>query len=144
RGLRALRGGVAGAGGLARRRPGGRRRAERRGLDRAGGPAAVVRPHLPRFLIDRVAQPGEALPLRSEEAKHARVRRLRVGDAVALFDGAGHSYVGRLESLSRDAAAVRIVEALPERDGESALELTLAVAALKADRLDWVAEKATE
>ena len=103
-----------------------------------------MRPHLPRFLIEPVAQPGETLPLRAEEAKHARVRRLRVGDAVALFDGAGHSYLGRLESLSRDAAAVHVVEALPERDGESALALTLAVAALKADRLDWVVEKATE
>jgi 16S rRNA (uracil1498-N3)-methyltransferase len=103
-----------------------------------------VRPHLPRFLIDRAAAPGETVRLRAEEAKHARVRRLGVGDRVALFDGAGHSYVARLESLSREAAAVRIVEALPERDGESPLALTLAIAALKSDRFDWVIEKATE
>jgi 16S rRNA (uracil1498-N3)-methyltransferase len=103
-----------------------------------------VRPHLPRFLIDRPAALGDALSLRAEEAKHARVRRLGVGDLVALFDGAGHSYVARLEALSREAAVVRIIEALPERDGESPLALTLAIAALKSDRLDWVIEKATE
>jgi 16S rRNA (uracil1498-N3)-methyltransferase len=103
-----------------------------------------VRPHLPRFLIDHAAALGEALALRPEEAKHARVRRLAVGDPVALFDGAGHSYVARLESLTRAAALVRIVEVLPTHDGESTLELTLAVAALKADRFDWVIEKATE
>lgn len=103
-----------------------------------------MRPHLPRFLIDHPAALGEALPLRGEEARHARVRRLGVGDLVALFDGAGHSYIARLESLSREAAQVRVIELLPERDGESPLELTLAVAMLKADRLEWVIEKATE
>ncbi len=103
-----------------------------------------MRAHLPRFLLDRAAAPGDAVPLRAEEAKHARVRRLGVGDRVALFDGAGRSYVARVESLSREGAVVRITEALPERDGESPLALTLAVAALNADRFDWVVEKATE
>lgn len=103
-----------------------------------------MRAHLPRFLIERAAAPGDAVALRADEAKHARVRRLGVGDAVALFDGGGRSYLGRLESLSREAAVVRVTEELPERDGESALALTLAVAALKADRFDWVVEKATE
>jgi len=103
-----------------------------------------MRPHLPRFLIERAVAPGDALPLPAEEAKHARVRRLGVGNPVAVFDGAGRSYLARLESLSRDGAVVRITEALPERDGESPLELTLAAAALKADRFDWVIEKATE
>lgn len=103
-----------------------------------------MRAHLPRFLIDRAAAPGDAVPLPAEEAKHARVRRLGVGDLVALFDGSGHSCIARLESLSRQGARVRVIESLPDRDGESPLELTLAVAALKADRLDWVIEKATE
>ena len=103
-----------------------------------------MRPHLPRFLIDRSAAPGDAFALPAEEAKHARVRRLGIGDRVALFDGAGRSYLARIESLSRAAATVQILEALPERDGESSLELTLATAALKADRFDWVIEKATE
>jgi len=103
-----------------------------------------VRPHLPRFLIDRVAAPGDAVALGAEEAKHARVRRLGVGAPVAVFDGEGHSYLGQLESLSRAHAVVRIREALPPRDGESPLVLTLALAALKADRFDWVIEKTTE
>jgi 16S rRNA (uracil1498-N3)-methyltransferase len=103
-----------------------------------------MRAHLPRFLIEHAAAPGEVVTLCTDEAKHARVRRLGVGDAVALFDGGGRSYLGHLESLSRQAAVVRVSETLPERDGESALALTLAVAALKADRFDWVVEKATE
>jgi 16S rRNA (uracil1498-N3)-methyltransferase len=103
-----------------------------------------VRAHLPRFLIDRAAAPGDVLALRAEEARHARVRRLGVGDPIALFDGAGRSYLARLESLSRAGATVRVTEVLLERDGESPLDLTLAVGALKGDRFDWVVEKATE
>lgn len=110
----------------------------------SGGAAAGVKAHLPRLLIDRSAAPGDVVPLPGSETKHARVRRLGVGDLVALFDGHGHSCIARLESSSRQGASLRVVESLPERDGESSLELTLAVAALKADRLDWVIEKATE
>jgi len=103
-----------------------------------------VTAHLPRFLITGTAAAGEPVALGAGEAKHARVRRLGVGAPVALFDGAGRSYLGRLESLSREGAVVRVVEELPERDGESALELVLAIGALKADRFEWIAEKATE
>jgi 16S rRNA (uracil1498-N3)-methyltransferase len=103
-----------------------------------------VRPHLPRFVIAQPAGLGEAVALGPEEAKHARVRRLNVGAPVALFDGRGASYVGRLESLTRAHAVVRIVDALPAGDGESPLDLVLAVATLKADRFEWLIEKATE
>jgi 16S rRNA (uracil1498-N3)-methyltransferase len=95
-------------------------------------------------VIDRAVVPGEVVALPEDQAKHVRVRRLGVGDTVALFDGAGHSYRGCLESLSRARVAVRVVEVLPERAGESPLALTLAVAVLKSDRFDWVVEKATE
>lgn len=100
--------------------------------------------HPPRFLIAERPATGDLLALGSAEAKHARVRRLRAGDPVALFDGAGRSYLGRLESLSRERASVRVTAVLPERAAESPLELVLAIALLKADRLDWVVEKATE
>ena len=63
---------------------------------------------------------------------------------MALFDGAGRSYLGRVASLSRDVVTVAIAESLPERESESPLALTLALAVLKADRFDWVIEKATE
>ena len=103
-----------------------------------------MRPRPPRFLIDRAAGLGDTITLSAGEARHARVRRLAAGDMVALFDGAGRSYYGRVETLSRAGAVVRIVESLPERERESPLALTLAVAVLKSDRFDWLVEKATE
>ena len=100
--------------------------------------------HLPRFLIAAPAAAGALVRLAGDEARHARVRRLARGEAVALFDGAGHACEGVVEALEREALTVRVTRVLPPRQGESHLALTLAVGLLKADKLDWVIEKATE
>lgn len=98
---------------------------------------------LPRFVLDRPVAPGESAELTDAEAKHARVRRLRSGDEIVVIDGSGWSALATIE-LGRSAVSVRIVRSLPERAGESSLDLTLAVAVLKSDRFDWMIEKATE
>ncbi len=72
------------------------------------------------------------------------MRRLRPGEPVVLFDGAGRSWLGVVDACTRRAVAVMVTERLPEGEGESALDLTLALAVLKADRIGWVVEKATE
>lgn len=100
--------------------------------------------HLPRFVIAAPAAVGEVVTLADEEARHARVRRLAVGEAVALFDERGHSCVGEVTAVARDAIAVRVTAVRPPDENESRLDLTLAVGLLKADKLDWVIEKATE
>jgi 16S rRNA (uracil1498-N3)-methyltransferase len=46
--------------------------------------------------------------------------------------------------VGRDGVRVRVTAAEPDGAGESPLDLTLAVALLKSDKLDWVIEKATE
>ncbi len=98
----------------------------------------------PRFLIDGRPAPGDRLALAAEETRHAHVRRLRRGETVEVFDGSGRSYRGVVAALARDAAEITITEELPAHVGESPLELTLALAVLKNDRLEWVIEKATE
>lgn len=100
--------------------------------------------HLPRFAIAGPAAVGDVVTLAGDEARHARVRRLALGETVALFDEAGHGWVGEVRAAGRDRVAVRITAARPANEGESALDLTLAVGLLKADKLDWVIEKATE
>jgi 16S rRNA (uracil1498-N3)-methyltransferase len=98
----------------------------------------------PRFLVPDLAADASSAALPAAEAKHARVRRLRRGAAVIVFNGRGVSHAGHVESYSRDAVRVALDERLPDLAGESPLDLTLAVAVLKADRLDWVVEKTTE
>ena len=103
-----------------------------------------MRPHLPRFFLPVVAAPGQCVELDAEQARHVRVRRLAADDRVALFDAAGHGCEGRLEEIARRRVTVRIERVLPEREGESRLDLTLALAVLKSDRIEWVIEKTTE
>ncbi len=86
---------------------------------------------------------GRSTVLTDAELHHLRVRRLRVGDELALFDGLGHERLGVIAALDRHHALLQFIDedlALCE----SPLRLVLAQAALKANKLDLVIEKATE
>jgi 16S rRNA (uracil1498-N3)-methyltransferase len=90
-------------------------------------------------------RPGAPIVLTGAEAHHlARVRRVRVGDCVELFDGTSDS---ALVAELRETAPARVV-AIPTgqtRPGpRTAVELTLGVALPKGERLDWLVEKAVE
>ncbi|MDX2169824.1 MAG: 16S rRNA (uracil(1498)-N(3))-methyltransferase [Deltaproteobacteria bacterium] len=99
---------------------------------------------LPRFRIAAPVETGALVELAGRELHHAQVRRLAIGESVALFDGAGFSCVGAVAHATRDGLTVRVHTVQPPRSGESRLALTLAVGLLKADKLDWVIEKAVE
>jgi len=87
---------------------------------------------------------GEHVVLDAVEARHARVRRLTPGGNVIVFDGVGNSRLATVQRVSRQAVELRLLQALPFRSGESPLEVTLGLALLKAERLEYVIEKATE
>ena len=103
--------------------------ARRRGLGGAGRPARGVRAHLPRFLIDRAAAPGDVV-VAARRGGQARAR------AAARRRRSRRPLRRRRPQLRRRGSSrcraqgvrVRVIEALPERDGESPLELTLAIA----------------
>ena len=95
-----------------------------------------------RLLVAPLPAAGTAARLSKEEAAHARARRLRPGDRVVLFDGSGAEALGVLAALGRAGAEVVVESVLPARDAEPGLALL--VAGLRAERLSWLAEKATE
>jgi 16S rRNA (uracil1498-N3)-methyltransferase len=101
----------------------------------------VPRPRA-RLLVRQLPAAGTAVRLTREEAAHARARRLRAGDSVLLFDGSGAEALGVLAKLDRSGAEVVVESVLPARD--AAPGLALLVAGLRAERLSWLAEKATE
>ncbi len=71
-----------------------------------------------------------------DEAEHlVRVLRLREGAEVALFDGRGHEYLGRVESVRRGTVVVR-ASAPREPAPEPLVRLTVALAVTKSDRMD--------
>jgi 16S rRNA (uracil1498-N3)-methyltransferase len=97
---------------------------------------------LPRFLAAIDPASGTAR-LSEEEARHlAQVLRLRAGDEVAVFDGAGREFRARVEAIARDGALVRLIEACAAAP-EPAVRVTLGQAALKGEKMDEVVRDAT-
>lgn len=97
---------------------------------------------LPRFLgaIDVASATAR---LSEDEARHlSQVLRLRAGDEVTVFDGAGREFRARVERVSRDGADLALVAESTAAD-EPAVHLTLAQAVLKGDKMDGVVRDAT-
>ena len=83
--------------------------------------------------------------LGEEEARHLRdVLRLRVGDEVFVFDGAGREFRGLVKESGKRGATLEILAEVAPAQPESPLDLTLAVALLKGEKFDLVVQKATE
>ena len=53
---------------------------------------------------------AEEAVLGGDEARHVAAQRLRVGAAIALFDGRGQVARGRIDALSRNQVRIRIAE----------------------------------
>ena len=98
---------------------------------------------VPRLIVDRIPEVGGSCRVTAEEVAHAHARRLRSGDAVVLVDGTGREGVGRLTRQSPREIEVSI-ESVREGPADSLPSISLCVAAVKAERLSWIAEKATE
>lgn len=95
-----------------------------------------------RLIVDALPKPEEVVRLAKEEAAHARARRLAAGDPVLLMDGSGRMAAAQVVLVTRAEVLVKasdILEAAP-----AARSVGLFVAGLRADRLAWLVEKATE
>lgn len=87
--------------------------------------------------------PGEeSIALPKDEAEHLiRVLRLGAGDTIAVFDGRGREFLGRVVSASRREARVQLLSPIDPAP-ESAVPLTLAQAVLKGDKMDDIVRDA--
>lgn len=97
----------------------------------------------PRFYVPSTAITGARALLQGEERHHLRVRRLRPGARVELFDDLGRCFEAVVNGVTDEQVELTVSER-DTRERESALDLTLAIAVLKADKIDLVVEKATE
>jgi 16S rRNA (uracil1498-N3)-methyltransferase len=87
----------------------------------------------------------DRVDLASDEARHLRdVLRLKPGDEVYVFDGAGSEFHCLVAESRRDSAQLKVVSKVEPARPESSLDLTLAVALLKGEKFDLVVQKATE
>jgi 16S rRNA (uracil1498-N3)-methyltransferase len=91
------------------------------------------------------AGPGAdgSLRIAGAELRHLHTLRLGPGDHLRVFDEAGAEHEVALDRVTTREAVARVV-ATTYAPRESPLELVLAPALLKQDKMDWVVEKATE
>jgi 16S rRNA (uracil1498-N3)-methyltransferase len=97
-----------------------------------------------RFFCPPPLVAGAEIALPSSAAHHAaRVLRLRVGDAVTVFDGEGGEYGAQIARVTPRAVSLRVLERRAiER--ESPLLITLVQALVSAERMDYAIQKAVE
>ena len=98
------------------------------------------------FVRDGIAPTdvGSMVELPEDVAHHAiRVARIGTGDTLALFDGAGGEYRATLVEITRRSARARIDAYIPA-DREPALAVTLVMAIVATDAMDYGVRKAVE
>jgi 16S rRNA (uracil1498-N3)-methyltransferase len=83
--------------------------------------------------------------LTADEARHLReVLRLKQGDEVQVFDGAGREFRAVVAQARREFAELEMRDEIEPLKPESPLQMTLAVALLKGEKFDLVVQKGTE
>ncbi|HWP53663.1 MAG TPA: 16S rRNA (uracil(1498)-N(3))-methyltransferase [Pyrinomonadaceae bacterium] len=88
---------------------------------------------------------GRSVQLSDEETRHLRnVLRLKAGDEIFVFDGAGKEFQGRVQAVARDSTEASVIKQVDPAQPESSLDLILAIALLKGEKFDLVIQKATE
>ena len=98
---------------------------------------------LPRFFLEPMAWASSTPSLSADEAHHcAEVLRMRVGDAVVIFDGAGRAAQALLAQVGRKQVTLQLGENLPA--SPERVRITLAQAIPKGKTMEWIIEKATE
>jgi 16S rRNA (uracil1498-N3)-methyltransferase len=96
------------------------------------------------FLSDVDPAPGEQIELPREEAHHVRrVLRLRDGERLSVFDGAGREWWARLTHAGRDSGSVTIAEPIAT-PVECQFEVSLYQGWCEPARMEWVLQKGTE
>jgi len=98
--------------------------------------------HLNRFYCESLK--GPVIELAGGQAHHLfNVCRLKTGDKVELFDGAGTLATASVEKAASKSVLLKIVD-LEKTEKPNRPEVIIAVSFPKGERFDWLLEKCTE
>ncbi|KAF0205565.1 MAG: hypothetical protein FD173_906 [Gallionellaceae bacterium] len=98
----------------------------------------------PRFYCPPPLPLSTNFELPAAAAHHAsRVLRLRVGDAVQIFDGIGNALDATINEISGKRVVLGNLQTCMVQQ-ESGLRIILAQAMCGSDKMDWIVQKATE
>lgn len=97
-----------------------------------------------RFFVDRIDPCRDHVILKDQAAHHLEsVLRMGAGDSIELRDGAGNAWQGVVAGREDGGVCIRLGEK-QQVQNESPLNLTLALAFARSDRMDLVVRQATE
>lgn len=99
---------------------------------------------MPTFFVKRENISGDTAILSGTEAGHMlRTLRLRTGDSFYSFDEEGQRYRMRIMEATSRSLRAEVLETFPPEPPPD-VEVTLLVGLPKADKMDFILEKATE
>lgn len=98
---------------------------------------------MPRFFVPRAELGENFLVLTGENAAHARVLRLKNGDAVTVCDGEGEEWHCVVSDMAPGQVCL-VVQEHTAAKSEAAVFCSVYMAFAKADKFEHVIQKATE
>ena len=94
-----------------------------------------------RFFVDKEELLGSEITLSGANAAHAKVLRLKNGEELLLCDGQGNEALCRV--ISSESLTLEVVQ-YRKSETEAAARVSIYMAFPKADKLEYVIQKATE
>ncbi|KPA89435.1 MULTISPECIES: 16S rRNA (uracil(1498)-N(3))-methyltransferase [Pseudomonas] len=98
---------------------------------------------LSRFFIDAPLSLGEHELPEAQAHYIGRVLRMAEGDALQVFDGSGHEFLGTLLEVGKKHVRVQLTESFAGQP-DSPLHIHLGQGLSRGERMDWAIQKATE
>ena len=100
-------------------------------------------PKPPRFFITLDAVRGPQIIMTGDDLRHIRtVLRKQPGDLLILLDGKGKEYTARIVRMERTEIIAEVVSEITREAAHPII--TLCQGLPKADKMDWIVQKATE
>ena len=97
-----------------------------------------------RLFVSQALINGTSVVVEGDRARYlGRVLRLRVGDAITVFDGSGPEWPAMIEGMTKSTATLQLGDSV-EAGTESPLSLHLVQGVSRGERMDYVVQKATE
>lgn len=96
-----------------------------------------------RFFVPVEEMAGDTILLTGENAAHAKVLRLKIGESVRVCDGSGSECVCEVIDVSPGEIGLTVTERC-RSDSEAAVKVSIYLGFPKADKLEHVIQKATE
>lgn len=98
---------------------------------------------MPRFFLPPADLHPQFMVLTGENAAHAKVLRLKCGDAVVVCDGNATDYHCTVSDVSPGQISL-VVQHVDPSVSEPSIEVSIYMAYAKSDKFDHVVQKATE